>query len=171
MDEVEYLGVTGTIFSCNLYSYCEGNPVVYEDDDGNAKELLINQLKSRLFSRSSGEDLEDVFYVNAPKIPVASTTITVQAKLYIIPFIKDVVKEVKEIPKKITSAARKVLDQTIEKIGKLLDKLRKKGTWIDGDVISSIVPEIPTTRGGSLMGNFDFTFDGDEKYDLWDLPY
>ena len=53
MDEVEYLGVTGTIFSCNLYSYCEGNPVVYEDDDGNAKELLINQSVSNFADYNS----------------------------------------------------------------------------------------------------------------------
>jgi RHS repeat-associated protein len=30
MDEIEYLGATSTILSYNLFTYCEGNPVVIE---------------------------------------------------------------------------------------------------------------------------------------------
>ena len=49
MDEVEYLGVTGTIFSYNLYSYCEGNPVMGYDPMGNWNlSELWDEMVSRL---------------------------------------------------------------------------------------------------------------------------
>ena len=35
MDEVEYLGASGSLLSYNLYSYCEGNPICYSDESGN----------------------------------------------------------------------------------------------------------------------------------------
>ena len=35
MDQVEYLGASGTIHSLNLFTYCEGNPVNYIDKNGN----------------------------------------------------------------------------------------------------------------------------------------
>lgn len=64
------------------------------------------------------------------------------------------------------------MNWSIDLLGKWLDKIRKKGTWINGDVIDSLVPtELPTTRGGSLMGDFDLTCSLDEKCELWDLPY
>lgn len=34
MDQVEYLGYTGSVLSYNLYTYCEGNPVIYVDNMG-----------------------------------------------------------------------------------------------------------------------------------------
>ena len=34
MDDIEYLGASGSVLSYNLYSYCENNPVVYSDSLG-----------------------------------------------------------------------------------------------------------------------------------------
>ena len=31
MDQIEYLGYTGSVLGYNLYTYCEGNPVIYVD--------------------------------------------------------------------------------------------------------------------------------------------
>ena len=39
MDEVEYLGASGSLLSYNLYSYCEGNPGNNVDPSGNAPFL------------------------------------------------------------------------------------------------------------------------------------
>ena len=178
MDEVEYLGVTGTIFSCNLYSYCEGNPVVYEDDDGNAKELLINQLKSRLFSRSSGEDLEDVFYVNAPKIPVASTTITVQAELVVIPVVKKAVQTVIKTTIKIIKVVEAFVDGVCGTVKNFFKKLNTPGGGAGGmeDVYPNLDPgtfvntgiNVMTSLGGKFKKIFD---DGNESWDIFDYPY
>ncbi len=40
MDQVEYLGASGTIHSFNLFTYCEGNPVVRIDSQGNFWEKI-----------------------------------------------------------------------------------------------------------------------------------
>lgn len=34
-DDVAFLGVIGTVLSCNLFAYCENNPVNYKDPSGN----------------------------------------------------------------------------------------------------------------------------------------
>ncbi len=36
-DSSEYLGATGTVLSCNLFAYCENDPVNYNDETGCAK--------------------------------------------------------------------------------------------------------------------------------------
>ena len=35
MDQIEFLGASGSVLSYNLYSYCYGNPITQADDDGN----------------------------------------------------------------------------------------------------------------------------------------
>lgn len=42
-DLAEYLGVTGTLMSYNLYSYCEGDPINKKDPDGS---LVIEQIQA-----------------------------------------------------------------------------------------------------------------------------
>ena len=41
MDEVEYLGASGSLLSYNLYSYCEGNPIVRVDDSRRLWWIII----------------------------------------------------------------------------------------------------------------------------------
>ena len=36
MDDVDYLGASGSVLSYNLYSYCENNPVIRTDYSGNS---------------------------------------------------------------------------------------------------------------------------------------
>ena len=58
MDEVEYLGASGSLLSYNLYSYCEGNPICYSDDSGNAPYLGFGiQFEGSIFGVSLGLDL------------------------------------------------------------------------------------------------------------------
>ena len=45
MDEVEYLGASGSLLSYNLYSYCEGNPVNNVDPNGNS---IVSDILSRI---------------------------------------------------------------------------------------------------------------------------
>ena len=33
-DDTNYLGISGTILGCNMYSYCENNPIKYHDSEG-----------------------------------------------------------------------------------------------------------------------------------------
>ena len=35
MDDACYLGASGSVLSYNLYSYCENNPIIRKDDEGN----------------------------------------------------------------------------------------------------------------------------------------
>ena len=42
MDEVEYLGASGSLLSYNLYSYCEGNPICYSDESGNDAIYVVD---------------------------------------------------------------------------------------------------------------------------------
>ena len=35
MDDIDYLGASGSVLSYNLFSYCENNPVVHIDTEGN----------------------------------------------------------------------------------------------------------------------------------------
>jgi len=41
VDSVEFLGESGTLLSCNLFGYCENNPVLYIDPSGCAKVTII----------------------------------------------------------------------------------------------------------------------------------
>ena len=36
MDDVDYLGASGSVLSYNLFSYCENNPVIRTDYSGNS---------------------------------------------------------------------------------------------------------------------------------------
>ena len=40
MDEVEYLGLSGTVLSANLYLYCENYPVIRVDYSGHAPTII-----------------------------------------------------------------------------------------------------------------------------------
>ena len=40
-DDISYLGASGTSISYNLYSYCENNPIILADYDGNAAKLIV----------------------------------------------------------------------------------------------------------------------------------
>lgn len=41
MDEIEYLGASGSVLSYNLYSYCENNPIIRIDSEGDAWWIII----------------------------------------------------------------------------------------------------------------------------------
>ena len=44
MDDIDYLGASGSVLSYNFYSYCENNPVNNEDSTGNySKKMLIKE--------------------------------------------------------------------------------------------------------------------------------
>ena len=47
MDEVEYLGVSGSLLGYNLYSYCENNPVGNSDSSGNS---FVNDMLNGFFN-------------------------------------------------------------------------------------------------------------------------
>ena len=36
MDDISYLGVSNTVHSYNLFTYCENNPIMYVDESGNS---------------------------------------------------------------------------------------------------------------------------------------
>ena len=42
MDQVEYLGYTGSVLGYNLYTYCEGNPIVNADFEGTDAQLILD---------------------------------------------------------------------------------------------------------------------------------
>ena len=41
MDDVNYLGASDNVLSYNLYNYCENNPIVHIDSEGNAAANII----------------------------------------------------------------------------------------------------------------------------------
>lgn len=41
MDDISYLGASNTINSYNLFTYCEGNPVMYVDYEGNLSKCIF----------------------------------------------------------------------------------------------------------------------------------
>ena len=41
-DDISYLGASGTALSYNLYSYCENNPIVLVDYEGNDAKLILD---------------------------------------------------------------------------------------------------------------------------------
>lgn len=41
MDQVEYLGYTGSVLGYNLYTYCEGNPIMYVDYSGSTPIMWL----------------------------------------------------------------------------------------------------------------------------------
>ena len=43
MDDISYLGASNTINSYNLFTYCEGNPVMYVDYDGETPIFLFQK--------------------------------------------------------------------------------------------------------------------------------
>jgi RHS repeat-associated protein len=148
MDEIEYLGGTSTILSYNLFTYCEGNPIIYGDNDGKAKELLINQTNSNVFSRSGGNGVDDAVVINAPKIPGVSS-ITIRAKSVVMPFIKNTVQTVINF-----------VDKRIDSVEKKIKNLYKRfttpgaGAWGFGEVYSNLEPEMLVEFGQNLMLSF-----------------
>ena len=167
MDEIEYLGSTSTLLSYNLFTYCEGNPVIYGDNVGNARELLINQANPNVFSRSGGNGIDDVVPVNAPKIPIESTSITVQAELGIKTVVKNVIKIVKNF-----------VDRICKWVENLFERLTTPGgggevvvgiySNLDSEMLVDLGQNVMTSFGGTFKKKFD---DGDEAWDIFDYPY
>ena len=58
MDQIEYLGASGSVLSLNLYSYCENNPINHTDYEGHSiisdfiNSLVNYNKKTKLFSIS-----------------------------------------------------------------------------------------------------------------------
>ena len=52
MDDISYLGASNTINSYNLFTYCEGNPVMFVDYDGTDIEEIIEEIRKILNSAS-----------------------------------------------------------------------------------------------------------------------
>ncbi|MCM1260953.1 MAG: RHS repeat-associated core domain-containing protein [Prevotella sp.] len=50
-DDLEYLGISGTTLSYNLYSYCENNPIIYSDYLGTN---IIKSLFSKIINLKNG---------------------------------------------------------------------------------------------------------------------
>ena len=51
MDDIEYLGASGSVLSYNLYSYCENNSVVYSDSLGIS---LIQDIIKKIINVTNG---------------------------------------------------------------------------------------------------------------------
>ena len=88
MDQVEYLGYTGSVLSYNLYTYCEGNPVIYVDYSGEWMDIIIVGVVlflsiiiiviTELVSINSENKKEagDYFNQNAGSLPPSVSTIS-----------------------------------------------------------------------------------------------
>ncbi len=57
-DSSEYLGATGTVLSCNLFAYCENDPMDYIDPKGNVKnsDIIISRGPGKWENPFSGDD-------------------------------------------------------------------------------------------------------------------
>lgn len=110
--------------------------------------MLINQPSSNVFSRSSGEDFGDIFYINAPKIPVASTTIIIQAKLVVIPFVVKIFKNLNNWFAKDKKEEEKDIPN------------------IDDESNNNIIREVmpPATNFSNIPSNPFLTFDRSQLY-------
>ena len=48
MDDIDYLGTSGSVLSYNLYSYCENNPICLYDKYGTDAQLILDYSKNGL---------------------------------------------------------------------------------------------------------------------------
>lgn len=147
MDDVDYLGASGSVLSYNLYSYCENNPINNSDSNGNniitdfLKKLINFNKKTKLLtiSRSliagSIDLVLAVLCIIPAFAPVGDSMILLQGvknigKLFGRSFVERVVKKV--FSKKILKILFSFITWVIEKvtgflinfaIGTIFDKL------------------------------------------------
>ena len=128
---------------------------------------MINQANPNVFSRSGGNGIDDVVPVNAPKIPIESTSITVQAELGIKTVVKNVIKIVKNF-----------VDRICKWVENLFERLTTPGgggevvvgiySNLDSEMLVDLGQNVMTSFGGTFKKKFD---DGDEAWDIFDYPY
>lgn len=67
MDDIDYLGASGSVLSYNLYSYCENNPVVRIDSNGEAWWIIIPIVFGLLGLSSCNSKNYSIYYGTASK--------------------------------------------------------------------------------------------------------
>ena len=161
MDEIEYLGLTSTILSYNLFTYCEGNPVNCIDPNGQFAliamthfifillvTVLIPAVSSYIPKKDEDEmDRQDITNVKKPlpTLPTESTPKTDPPKMQR----ESGIDETDDYKKKYME---EVADETMSR--------GKPGG-------SAIRDNYYVNSRGSLGGELEYIFNRD-KFELWD---
>ena len=136
MDEIDYLGASGSILSYNLYSYCENNPVNYTDYEGHSiisdciNNLVNYNKKTKLFtiSRSLIAGSIDILLTLLCCIPAFASVVD---SMVLLQGIKNLGKWVKQ------SFVERMFKITFSK--KILQKLFSVIKWLVKTVTGAIV--------------------------------